>query len=138
MTLVGSHQVLQEEIQQYAETKKNLRRNIKVLRDRVRERILHFYYECVYLKKKVWFNLIAERFILIVSGLLQIKAMMEENESLADMEKLEQQEFNLDVEEQQRLQLEGEQEVTRVNNMNVYRWLEQITYIDIFLEAVVA
>jgi len=53
MTLVGSHQVLQEEIQQYAETKKNLRRNIKVLRDRVRERILHFYYECVYLKKKV-------------------------------------------------------------------------------------
>jgi len=65
--------------------------------------------------------LIAERFILIVSGLLQIKAMMEENESLADMEKLEQQEFNLDVEEQQRLQLEGEQEVTRVNNMTVYR-----------------
>ncbi|CAM4726849.1 unnamed protein product [Leuciscus chuanchicus] len=69
--------VLQEEIQQYAETKKNLRRNIKVLRDR-------------------------------------IKAMMEENESLADMEKLVQQEFNLDVEEQQRLQLEGKQEVTRV------------------------
>ncbi|XP_067277323.1 cilia- and flagella-associated protein 43 isoform X2 [Pseudorasbora parva] len=69
--------VLQEEIQQYAETKKNLRRNIKVLRDR-------------------------------------IKAMMEENENLADMEKLEQQEFNLDVEEQQRLQLEGELEVTRV------------------------
>ncbi|XP_077093181.1 cilia- and flagella-associated protein 43 isoform X3 [Siphateles boraxobius] len=69
--------VLQEEIQQYAEMKKNLRRNIKVLRDR-------------------------------------IKAMMEENESLADMEKLEQQEFNLDVEEQQRLQLEGKLEVTRV------------------------
>ncbi|RXN27818.1 cilia- and flagella-associated 43 [Labeo rohita] len=44
----------------------------------------------------------------------QIKAMMEENESLPDMEKLEHQEFNLDVEEQQRLQLEGEQEVTRV------------------------
>ena len=61
-----------------------------------------------------------ERFILIVSGSLQIKAMMEENESLADMEKLEQQEFNLDVEEQQRLQLEGKQEVTRVN-MTVYR-----------------
>ncbi|KAK9964501.1 hypothetical protein ABG768_005668 [Culter alburnus] len=68
---------LQEEIQQYAETKKNLRRNIKVLRD-------------------------------------TIKAMMEENESLTDMEKLKQQEFNLDVQEQQRLQLEGEQEVTRV------------------------
>ncbi|XP_697139.4 cilia- and flagella-associated protein 43 [Danio rerio] len=69
--------VLQEEAQQYAETKKNLRRNIKVLRD-------------------------------------TIKAMMEENESLADIEKLEQQEFNLDVEEQQRLQLEGDQEVNRV------------------------
>ncbi|KAI2657807.1 Cilia- and flagella-associated protein 43 [Labeo rohita] len=69
--------VLQEETQQYAETKKNLRKNIKVLRD-------------------------------------TIKAMMEENESLPDMEKLEHQEFNLDVEEQQRLQLEGEQEVTRV------------------------
>lgn len=41
--------------------------------------------------------------------------MMEENESLADIEKLEQQEFNLDVEEQQRLQLEGDQEVTRVH-----------------------
>ncbi|ROL49549.1 Cilia- and flagella-associated protein 43 [Anabarilius grahami] len=68
---------LQEEIQQYAETKKNLRRNIKVLRD-------------------------------------TIKAMMEENKSLTDMEKLKQQEFNLDVQEQQRLQLEGEQEVTRV------------------------
>ncbi|KTG31662.1 hypothetical protein cypCar_00003623, partial [Cyprinus carpio] len=43
-----------------------------------------------------------------------IKAMMEENESLPDMEKLEHQEFNLDVEEQQRLQLEGKHEVTRV------------------------
>ncbi|KAK2896717.1 hypothetical protein Q8A67_011205 [Cirrhinus molitorella] len=69
--------LLQEETQQYAETKKNLRKNIKVLRD-------------------------------------TIKAVMEENESLPDMEKLEHQEFNLDVEEQQRLQLEGEQEVTRV------------------------
>lgn len=37
MTPVISHQVLQEEIQQYAETKKNLRRNIKVLRDTVRK-----------------------------------------------------------------------------------------------------
>lgn len=42
MTPVVSHQALQEEIQQYAETKKNLRRNIKVLRDTVRERILQF------------------------------------------------------------------------------------------------
>ncbi|XP_016149573.1 cilia- and flagella-associated protein 43-like [Sinocyclocheilus grahami] len=69
--------VLQEETQQYAETKKNLRKNIKVLRD-------------------------------------TIKAMMQENESLPDMEKLGHQEFNLDVEEQQRMQLEGKQEVTRV------------------------
>ncbi|XP_051508041.1 cilia- and flagella-associated protein 43 [Myxocyprinus asiaticus] len=69
--------VLQKETQQYAETKKTLRGNIKVLRD-------------------------------------TIQAMMQENESLADMEKLEQQEFNLDVEEQERQQVEGEQEVTRV------------------------
>lgn len=50
--------------------------------------------------------------------------MMEENESLPDMEKLEHQEFNLDVEEQQRLQLEGEQEVTRVN-MSIYLLYKQ-------------
>lgn len=42
--------------------------------------------------------------------------MMQENESLPDMEKLEQQEFNLDVEEQKRLQAEGEQEVARVTS----------------------
>lgn len=59
--------------------------------------------------------------MLIVSGSLQIKAMMEENESLTDMEKLKQQEFNLDVQEQQRLQLEGEQEVTRVIMTVIYR-----------------
>lgn len=81
----------------------------------------------MYILNKLLFNLIVsihtfevERFILIFSGPLQIKAMMEENKSLSDMEKLEQQEFNLDVEEQQRLQLEGKQEVTRVN-MTVYR-----------------
>ncbi|XP_036430574.1 cilia- and flagella-associated protein 43 [Colossoma macropomum] len=45
-----------------------------------------------------------------------IQVMMRENESLPDMEKLEQQEFNLDVEEQKRLQAEGEQEVIRVRN----------------------
>uniref|UniRef100_A0A9J7Z8Q9 Cilia- and flagella-associated protein 43 n=1 Tax=Cyprinus carpio carpio TaxID=630221 RepID=A0A9J7Z8Q9_CYPCA len=77
MTPVVSKQVLQEETQQYAETKKNLRKNIKVLRD-------------------------------------TIKAMIQENESLPDMEKLGHQEFNLDVEEQQRMQLEGKQEVNRV------------------------
>ena len=41
---------------------------------------------------------------------------MRENESLPDMERLEPQEFNLDVEEQKRLQAEGEQEVTRVRH----------------------
>ncbi|XP_066535952.1 cilia- and flagella-associated protein 43 [Hoplias malabaricus] len=45
-----------------------------------------------------------------------IQVMMCENESLPDMEKLEQLEFNLDVEEQKRLQAEGEQEVSRVRN----------------------
>lgn len=38
------------------------------------------------------------------------------------MEQLEQQEFNLDVEEQQRLQAEAEQEVTRVNMAVIYRY----------------
>ncbi|KAK1791764.1 hypothetical protein P4O66_013741 [Electrophorus voltai] len=45
-----------------------------------------------------------------------IQAMMQENKSLPDIEKLDQQEFNLDVEEQMRLQTEGEAEVTRVRN----------------------
>ncbi|XP_030628306.1 cilia- and flagella-associated protein 43 [Chanos chanos] len=45
-----------------------------------------------------------------------IQALMRENETLSDMEKLEQQEFNLDVEEQKRLQSEAEQEVNRVRN----------------------
>nr|XP_015203067.1 PREDICTED: cilia- and flagella-associated protein 43 [Lepisosteus oculatus] len=45
-----------------------------------------------------------------------IQAMMRENESLPEIEKLEQQEFNLDVEEQKRLQAEGEEEVNKVRN----------------------
>uniref|UniRef100_A0A6Q2ZM02 Cilia- and flagella-associated protein 43 n=1 Tax=Esox lucius TaxID=8010 RepID=A0A6Q2ZM02_ESOLU len=49
-----------------------------------------------------------------ISSLIQM--MMRENEMLPVMEKLEQQEFNLDVDEQKRLQAEGEQEVTRVRN----------------------
>lgn len=48
--------------------------------------------------------------------------MMRENENLPDIERLEQQEFNLDVEEQKRLEAMVEQEVTRVmhtyTNMN--------------------
>ncbi|KAE8614824.1 hypothetical protein XENTR_v10008322 [Xenopus tropicalis] len=43
-----------------------------------------------------------------------IQAMMRENESLPDIEKLDQQEFNLDTEEQERLYLESEKEVARV------------------------
>nr|DBA30891.1 TPA: hypothetical protein GDO54_006819 [Pyxicephalus adspersus] len=44
----------------------------------------------------------------------RIQAMMRENESLPDVEKLEQQEFNLDAEEQERLQAERMQEVEKV------------------------
>ncbi|KAM4748788.1 cilia- and flagella-associated protein 43 [Rhinophrynus dorsalis] len=43
-----------------------------------------------------------------------IQAMMRENEMLPDIEKLDQQEFNLDMEEQERLRIESEKEVTRV------------------------
>lgn len=44
----------------------------------------------------------------------QIQKMMHENEQVPDIEKLEQQEFNLDIEEQERAQAEAEQEVARV------------------------
>ncbi|XP_017552052.1 cilia- and flagella-associated protein 43 isoform X1 [Pygocentrus nattereri] len=73
-------EMLKEESQQFAETRKSLKKSIKELRE-------------------------------------TIQVMMRENESLPDMEKLEQQEFNLDVEEQKRLQAEGEQEVIRVRNV---------------------
>ncbi|XP_009867672.1 PREDICTED: WD repeat-containing protein 96, partial [Apaloderma vittatum] len=43
-----------------------------------------------------------------------IQKMMHENEQVPDIEKLEHQEFNLDIEEQQRAQAEAEQEVARV------------------------
>ncbi|XP_064519316.1 cilia- and flagella-associated protein 43 isoform X6 [Pseudopipra pipra] len=42
-----------------------------------------------------------------------IQQMMYENEQVPDIEKLEHQEFNLDMEEQERLQAEAEQEVAR-------------------------
>lgn len=54
-----------------------------------------FYSLCLFLKK-------------------QIQKMMYENEQVPDIEKLEQQEFNLDIEEQERAQAEAEQEVARV------------------------
>ncbi|XP_068577145.1 cilia- and flagella-associated protein 43 [Cebidichthys violaceus] len=71
--------VIKEDNEQYSETKKNLRKTIKELRDDIQE-------------------------------------MMCENENLPDIERLEQQEFNLDVEEQRRLEATVEQEVTRVRN----------------------
>lgn len=40
--------------------------------------------------------------------------MMHENEQVPDIEKLGQQEFNLDMEEQERAEAEAEQEVARV------------------------
>ncbi|XP_060780955.1 cilia- and flagella-associated protein 43 [Neoarius graeffei] len=69
--------ILKEESQQFAETRRSLKKSVEELRD-------------------------------------TIQAMMQENEKLPDMEKLEQLEFNLDTEEQQRLQAKGEQEVTKV------------------------
>ena len=40
--------------------------------------------------------------------------MMTENEAVTDIERLGHHEFDLDIEEQKRLQKEGEEEVTRV------------------------
>ncbi|XP_073337399.1 cilia- and flagella-associated protein 43 [Pagrus major] len=45
-----------------------------------------------------------------------IQEMMRENDNLPDIERLEQREFNLDVEEQRRLEAMVEQEVVRVRN----------------------
>ncbi|XP_074855314.1 cilia- and flagella-associated protein 43 [Carettochelys insculpta] len=43
-----------------------------------------------------------------------IQKMMYENEQAPDIERLDQQEFNLDIEEQERLQMESDQEVARI------------------------
>lgn len=51
---------------------------------------------------------------LCVSLYCQIQEMIRENEKAPEMERLELQEFNLDVEEQKRLNVIMEQEVTRV------------------------
>ncbi|XP_075997913.1 cilia- and flagella-associated protein 43 [Genypterus blacodes] len=71
--------VVKEDNQHYYETKNQLRKTIRELRDAVQE-------------------------------------MMQENETLPDMERLEQREFNLDVEEQKRLEAMVEQEVTKLRN----------------------
>uniref|UniRef100_A0A8C5N2I0 Cilia- and flagella-associated protein 43 n=1 Tax=Leptobrachium leishanense TaxID=445787 RepID=A0A8C5N2I0_9ANUR len=70
-------EVKKKETQKYATEKDDLKKSIKMLRQR-------------------------------------LQAMMRENESLPDIEKLNQQEFNLDTEEQDRLLSESEQEVARV------------------------
>lgn len=44
----------------------------------------------------------------------QVQEMMHENEQVPDIEKLEQWEFNLDTEEQERAQAKAEEEVARV------------------------
>ncbi|XP_076599514.1 cilia- and flagella-associated protein 43 [Chaetodon auriga] len=54
-----------------------------------------------------------------------IQEMMRENDSLPDIEHLEQQEFNLDVEEQRRLEAMVEEEVTRVRNEIKWEILEK-------------
>ena len=46
--------------------------------------------------------------------------MMRENENLPDIERLEQHEFNLDVEEQGRLGAMVEQEVVQVNHTQTW------------------
>ena len=47
--------------------------------------------------------------------LFQLKGMMSENEDVTDIERLGHHEFDLDIEEQQRLQKEGDAEVARVS-----------------------
>ena len=46
--------------------------------------------------------------------------MMKENEQVPDIERLEHHDFDLDVEEQTRLQEEGDREVARVSHMGQY------------------
>ncbi|KFQ69352.1 WD repeat-containing protein 96, partial [Phaethon lepturus] len=53
-------------------------------------------------------------FLILIFKKKQIQKMMHENDQVPDIEKLEQQEFNLDIEEQERAQAEAEQEVARV------------------------
>lgn len=50
----------------------------------------------------------------------KIQEMMRENEILPDIERLEQREFNLDVEKQGRLEAMVEQEVVRVNHTQTW------------------
>ncbi|KAM7385486.1 hypothetical protein PAMP_001568 [Pampus punctatissimus] len=71
--------IVEEDHQQYSETKKYMRKTVKEMRDIIQE-------------------------------------MIRENEKVPENERLEIREFNLDVEEQKRLDAMVEQEVTRVRN----------------------
>ena len=51
--------------------------------------------------------------------------MMKDNEKVADIEKLNHYEFDLDMEEQRRLQAEGEENVTRVLSLSSIILMEQ-------------
>ena len=55
----------------------------------------------------------------------KLKIMMKGNEKVADIEKLNHYEFDLDMEEQRRLQAEGEENVTRVINLSSTIQLEK-------------
>jgi hypothetical protein len=50
---------------------------------------------------------------------LQIQGMLKQNEALPDIEKLGRHEFDLDIEEQNRLQAEADAEVNRVSTDKV-------------------
>ncbi|KAM7408596.1 hypothetical protein PAMA_002353 [Pampus argenteus] len=87
--------IVQEDHKQYSETKKNLRKTMKEMRDIIQE-------------------------------------MIRENEKAPENERLELQEFNLDVEEQKRLDAMVEQEVTRVRNEIELEILEKFYLRDVF------
>ena len=50
----------------------------------------------------------------------QLQSMLKKNETLPDIEQLNRHEFDLDIEEQLKLQAEADQEVERVSK--VYNW----------------
>ena len=55
--------------------------------------------------------------------------MMSENETVADIERLGHHEFDLDIEEQQRLQKEGDAEVARVSlSPSIFIFIHQNSY----------
>lgn len=59
--------------------------------------------------------------------------MLKQNETLPDIEKLGRHEFDLDIEEQNRLQAEADAEVTRVSGQNIKSYLSISIYLSIYL-----